>query len=103
MKKMSYNQDGGGSFVDTIGLLSVLAGLVIGGIGIATPINDKFLSEFELLRATYMTAGGISLFLFGVLLWGIGGILSVLKDLRSINEIVFAEELEEHKVVNTKK
>ena len=97
MKNTSYHRDRGDSFVTVVGSLSAFAGIILGGIGIVMLIDSRYLSEIELIRAYGLAAGGVSMFLFGLLLWGVGGILSILKDIRSVNEIAFLDEAEQPK------
>ena len=103
MKGTSYRRDKGESFIIVVGSLSAFAGIILGGIGIVMLIDSRYLSEIELIRAYGLAAGGVSMFLFGLLLWGVGGILSVLKDIRLVNEIAFLNETEQPKEEDTGK
>lgn len=103
MKNTSYHRDRGDSFIIVVGSLSAFAGIILGAIGIVMLVDSRYLSEIELIRAYGMAAGGVSMFLFGLLLWGVGGILSVLKDIRLVNEIAFLDEAEQPKEEETRK
>ena len=90
-------------FLTVVGSILIGIGIIIGFIGIVGVIDNGDLYRVD-NALNYITIGrGIGLFIFGLVLIGINKIIELLSDIRSINEIVFFEEIRSAVLARRKK
>lgn len=80
-------------FLTVVGSILIGISIIIGFIGIVGVIDNGGLYRVD-NTLNYITIGsGIGLLIIGLVLIGINKIIELLMDIRSINEIVFSEEI----------